>query len=145
MSLFLVVPLLIQKGMKTTRLSKKSIIVSALVINTGKGQQRWKTFYYLAFPLEAFPLINCHRQLLRSLCYFPPSSLWSDNILQMPLKHHTRHITWDSGDISCPLNIVFYELASWKPKNSTLGGKKHSFLSEYGYSTGCPNLIWHRL
>ena len=26
-------------------------------------------------------------------------------------------------------------------KNNTGGGKEHAFLSEYGYSTGCPNLM----
>ena len=30
-------------------------------------------------------------------------------------------------------------------KKSTGGSKEHNFLSEYGYSTGCPNLMGRRL
>ena len=59
---------------------------------------------------------------------------------------NTRHISWDSSGIFCPLNVGF---ASWhvrsKTKKSTLGGKEHNFLSKYGYSMGCPNLLWRGL
>ena len=41
---------------------------------------------------------------------------------------------------SAPSMLVF---ASWhvKSKKINLGGKEHNFLSEYGYSMECPNLM----
>lgn len=48
-SLFPVAHLL--KRTKTTTLLTKSITVPALLIYTGKVQQRWTTFRYLGFPL----------------------------------------------------------------------------------------------
>ena len=54
--------------------------------------------------------------------------------------YNTHHISWDC---SGTLNVGFCELACQKQKKkSTRGGQEHKFLSEYGYSIGCPNLLW---
>ena len=34
----------------------------------------------------------------------------------MPLKHNTRHITWDSGDISCPPQHCFLRVGIMEAK-----------------------------
>ena len=57
----------------------------------------------------------------------------------------TRHTSWDSGDIFCPLNVGFCELASHKQKNQHWEGRSTTFCRIYGYSTGCPNLLWREL
>ena len=40
-----------------------------------------------------------------------------------------------------PLNLKKKRDCSQSTKKSTLRRKKHKFLSEYGYGTGCPNLV----
>ena len=37
----------------------------------------------------------------------------------MPLKHNTRHISWDSSGIFYPLNVCCCELACQKQKKKT--------------------------
>ena len=56
----------------------------------------------------------------------------------MPLKHNPRHISWA---------VVIFSAQGWflrfgitEAKNSTLGGKEHNVLSQYGFCNGCPNL-----
>ena len=37
--------------------------------------------------------------------------------------------------------VVVVVVACHKQKSTGGGSKEHNFLSEYGYSTGCPNLM----
>ena len=41
--------------------------------------------------------------------------------------------------------VVVVVVVACQKQKSTGGSKEHNFLSEYEYSTGCPNLMWRRL
>ena len=43
------------------------------------------------------------------------------------------------------LVVVVLLLRVRSKKKSVEGGKEYNVLSEYGYSTGCPNWIWREL
>ena len=45
------------------------------------------------------------------------------------------------GTAFSPPPFWFLRVGISEAKKSTLGGQEHNFLSEYGYSMGCPNLM----
>ena len=64
--------------------------------------------------------------------------MWSAHIM----TYNACCISWNSNYVFFAPNVGFLGVGIIEAWNSTLGGKEHNFLLEYGCCKGCPNSTW---
>ena len=73
------------------------------------------------------PLIFCRNHCLFAKSFYQIISGHDGSLRYSAKTYNTRHISWDSCDIFCSLNVVFGELVSQKPEIQHLEGRSTTF------------------